>query len=187
MKAAWLRKETGNDNYVSQSTQGQTPENLFHRAILRPMKMLFRSPIVFFLALEVSLVYGYLFLLFATFTFVFRGQYGFKSEAAGLAHLGLGVGFLLGLFGRDAASDHIAKKRAAGAAIKREDRLPSLIFGVILIPRRPALVRLDGEYRVHWMSRRSRARRSSGWASCSSSCPCSRTSSTYPPSMPPAH
>ncbi|KAK1768939.1 hypothetical protein QBC33DRAFT_618460 [Phialemonium atrogriseum] len=138
-KAACLRKETGNDNYVSQSTQGQTPENLFRRAIFRSIKMLFRSPIVFFVPLEVSLVYGYLYLLSITFTFVFRGQYGFESQAVGLAHLCFEVGFLLGLFNRGATSDHIAKKRAAGTAIKPRDRLPPLIFGVVLVPLSGAL------------------------------------------------
>jgi multidrug resistance protein len=153
-KVARLRKETGNPNYTLPATQGQgrSPGVLFRRAIFRPLKMLFRSPIVLFMALEVSIVYAYLYLLFTTFTFVFRDQYGFGSGAAGLAYLGLGVGFLVGLFGTGSTSDYIAKKRAAGAAIKPEHRLPPLIFGVILVPLGLFWYGWTAEYKVHWMA-----------------------------------
>jgi len=151
-KVARLRKETGNPNYTLPATQGRSPGVLFRRAIFRPLRMLFRSPIVLFMALEVSIVYAYLYLLFTTFTFVFRDQYGFGSGAAGLAYLGLGVGFLVGLFGTGSTSDYIAKKRAAGAAIKPEHRLPPLIFGVILVPLGLFWYGWTAEYKVHWMA-----------------------------------
>ncbi|RMZ87618.1 hypothetical protein DV736_g5155, partial [Chaetothyriales sp. CBS 134916] len=76
-----------------------------------------RSPIFMFFALEVSIVYSFLYLLcllFATFTFVFVEQYGFGEGAAGLAYLGLGVGFLLGFLGTGATSDLVAKKEEVG-------------------------------------------------------------------------
>lgn len=104
-----------------------------------------------FLALEVSLVYGYLYILFTTFTPVFEGQYGFNSGTAGLAYLGLGVGFLVGLFGTGATSDRVAKKRAAGTAIKPEHRLPPLIFGVILVPIGLFWYGWTAQYKIHWI------------------------------------
>lgn len=57
-KAKRLRKETGNDKYRSKLQTADSARILFMRAIVRPMKMLFRSPIVFFLTLFMSVVYG---------------------------------------------------------------------------------------------------------------------------------
>jgi hypothetical protein len=45
-----LIKETGNPNLRSTLDKGQSPVELFHSAIFRPMKMLFKSPIVTILA-----------------------------------------------------------------------------------------------------------------------------------------
>ena len=114
--------------------------------------MLFLSPIVLFLALEVSIVYGYLYLLFTTFTFVFRDQYQFGAGAAGLAYLGLGVGFLLGLFGTGVTSDYVAKRRAAGTEIKPEHRLPPLILGALLVPM--GLFGTDGRLSIRYIGLR---------------------------------
>ena len=153
-KAEKLNKANCDDgiHYVGPGVEGRSPEEVFRRASIRPLKMLFLSPIVFFLALEVSIVYGYLYLLFTTFTYVFRDQYQFGAGAAGLAYLGLGVGFLLGLFATGASSDHIAKKRAAGSEMKPEHRLPPLIFGVILVPMGLFWYGWTAQYKVHWIA-----------------------------------
>ncbi|KID93370.1 polyamine transporter 1, partial [Metarhizium majus ARSEF 297] len=150
-KAARLAKETG-ANYVAPGSDGRTPGQLFRKAIIRPIKMLFLSPIVMLLCLETSMVYGYLYLLFTTFTFVFRDQYGFKSGAAGLAYMGLGVGFLLGLFSTGVASDRMAKKKAAGSPMKPEHRLPPLLFGTVLVPIGLFWYGWTAQYKVHWIA-----------------------------------
>lgn len=67
------------------------------RAVSRPMRMLVLSPIVTGLSLYLALIYGYLYLLFTTFSTVFPGQYGFRTGTLGLAFLGLGVGIALAL------------------------------------------------------------------------------------------
>lgn len=67
------------------------------RAVSRPMRMLIRSPIVTGLSLYLALVYGYLYLLFTTFSTVFPEQYGFGIDTLGLAFLGLGIGCMLAL------------------------------------------------------------------------------------------
>jgi hypothetical protein len=65
---------------------------VFARAIARPMKMLFLSPIVGLMSLYVGVNYGILYLFFTTITFVFEGSYGFSSGAVGLSYIGVGVG-----------------------------------------------------------------------------------------------
>lgn len=59
--------------------------------------MLIRSPIITGLSLYLALIYGYLYLLFATFSTVFPKQYGFGPGILGLAYLGLGAGMAIAL------------------------------------------------------------------------------------------
>jgi multidrug resistance protein len=91
-KASALRKETGNLHLRSVLTKEIPPREVFARAIARPMKMLFLSPIVGLMSLYVGINYGILYLFFTTITFVFEGSYGFSSGAVGLSYIGVGVG-----------------------------------------------------------------------------------------------
>lgn len=151
-KAARLRKETGNPNYKSKFDKGLTAGYLFKQALIRPSKMLIFSPIVFLLALDMSIIYSYLYFLFTTFTFVFEGQYGFSSGEAGLAYLGLGVGFVIGQFGVGSFSDaYIKKKSAAGGGMKPEYRLPPLMVGAFLIPIGLFWYGWSVEEKTHWI------------------------------------
>lgn len=58
-KAERLRKETGNMNLKSKMDHGLTPKAYLARSLVRPMKMLIFSPVVFFLSLYMAIVYGY--------------------------------------------------------------------------------------------------------------------------------
>jgi multidrug resistance protein len=91
-KAAKLRKETGNLQLRSVLTKQIPPREVFTRAIARPMKMLFLSPIVGLMSLYIAINYGILYLFFTTITFVFEGTYGFSSGAVGLSYIGVGIG-----------------------------------------------------------------------------------------------
>jgi MFS family permease len=59
-KAAALRKETGNLNLRSKLAKDIPPREIFVRAITRPMKMLFLSPIVGLMSLYIAINYGIL-------------------------------------------------------------------------------------------------------------------------------
>lgn len=89
------------------------------------MKMLFTHPPVFTLSLYVAVVYGILYLMFSTFTFVFAQQYGFDSGTIGLSYVPTGVGMLFGTILFGGMSDVIIKKKLAknGSTVP-EDRLP---------------------------------------------------------------
>lgn len=112
---------------------------------------MFKSLIVLILSLQLAIVYGYLYLLFTTFTFVFKDQYQFKSGAAGLAYLGLGIGFLISLFFISLTSDYIAKKEAVGGKIQPESRLAPLMVGVLFVPAGLFWYGWTAEYKVHWI------------------------------------
>jgi hypothetical protein len=113
--------------------------------------MLLLSPIVFGLSIYIAVIYGYLYLLFTTITFVFRDNYGISASNVGLVYLGLGVGQFVGLFLFGAYSDKLLKKMAKGGEMKPEYRLPLLWPGAIGVPAGLILYGWTAQYRVQWM------------------------------------
>jgi multidrug resistance protein len=152
-KVARLRKETGNMNLRSKLDNGLPPKEVFARAIARPMKMLFFSPIVFLMSLYISVNYGILYLFFTTMTFVFEGQYHFSSGAVGLAYLGMGVGMILGMGVLGTMSDKNIKKHQEKGNAKPEHRLPMFLTipGAVSLPLGIFLYGWTTYYGVHWI------------------------------------
>jgi len=97
-KGKRARKDTGNNKIRSKLYTERTPEELFVSAIFRPTKMLFMSPIVFLLSLYTSSIYAYMYLYFTTFPTIFQEQYGFYLSSFSLVYLGIGIGWIFGLF-----------------------------------------------------------------------------------------
>lgn len=133
-KAKNLRKETGNEKIRSKLASPLSPAALFKISIVRPMRLLFFSPIVLALSTYMAVVYGYLYLLFTTITEVYEGQYHFSQGNVGLTYLGIGVGSLFGVVIFGIASDKIVKAKSKTGEMKAEYRLPPMIPGSFLIP-----------------------------------------------------
>ncbi|KAI9827415.1 MAG: hypothetical protein M1819_006956 [Sarea resinae] len=133
-KAKKLQKETGNPNLRSKMDNGMTTGELFKITIIRPMKLLIFSPIVFSLSLFMAVVYGYLYLLFTTFTMVFEEQYHWSGGIVGLSYIGIGLGMFIALFVFGFASDKIMKAKGANGGMKPEYRLPPLIPAALILP-----------------------------------------------------
>ncbi|KAH8669580.1 major facilitator superfamily domain-containing protein [Tricladium varicosporioides] len=162
-KTKHLRKETGNQLLRSKLDAGLSPKDFFIRSIIRPAKMLVFSPIVLITSIYVGLVYGYLYLLFTTFTIVFEGNYGFSTSSVGLSFVGIGVGSVIGvvIFGvmsdkniRKQTEEADASAEAAGeasAGMKPEYRLPMMIPGSALIPIGLFIYGWTTHFKVHWI------------------------------------
>ncbi|KAG7004606.1 hypothetical protein G7Y79_00024g055560 [Physcia stellaris] len=156
-KTLRLNKETGNTDLRSKRDSGLTVQQLFLRAIVRPTKILIFSPIVFACSIYVGVVYGYQYLMFATFTFVFEEQYAFPTKSVGLSYLGVGVGSLLGLFVIGAVSDRILKAKSKptpespSGVMEPEYRLPPLVVGAFFIPAGLFLYGWSAQYKTHWI------------------------------------
>jgi len=125
-KALRLQKETGNMELRSKLDIGLSNKDFFLHSIIRPSKMLIKSPIVLLLALYVGVIYGYLYLLFTTFTPVFEETYHFSAGIVGLTFLGLGIGSLLGVGFFAWSTDRVfkAQKKINGSS-RRNVRLRS--------------------------------------------------------------
>lgn len=135
-KAKRLRRETGNTNLRSKMDDGLVPKQLFRNAIVRPTKLLFLSPICSLMSLYIAIVYGTLYLLFTTFTFVFEENYGFSESTVGLVYLGIGIGMMFGLAFLMWSSDRTLKRMAAknNGEYKPEFRLPPLMYTAWVLP-----------------------------------------------------
>jgi multidrug resistance protein len=149
-----LRKETGNQLLRSKLDIGLSAGDYFKRGIVRPFKMLLFSPICVIFALYISLVYGYLYIMFTSITEVFEQNYGFSTSTVGLVFLGLGIGSMAGLIFFSITSDRYLKKMAAkeGQGMKPEYRLKHLPTGAIMLPVGLFIYGWTAEYKVHWMA-----------------------------------
>ncbi|KAI6791545.1 MFS general substrate transporter [Hortaea werneckii] len=152
-KTKKLRKETGNPRLRSKLDQQLPAHELFIRAIVRPTKLLFLSPICALMSLYMAFVYAILYLLFTTFTFVFEDNYGFSQGTVGLVYIGCGIGMLLGLAILGKTSDplmqYLARKHNGGK-VKPEYRLPMLIYAGPTIPLGLFLYGWTAQYHIQW-------------------------------------
>ncbi|KAF2108998.1 major facilitator superfamily domain-containing protein [Lophiotrema nucula] len=153
-KAARLRKETGNQNLRSKMAIDIPASEIFKRSIVRPMKMLFTSPIVFLMSFYVAVNYGVLYLLFTTITFVFEDQYHFSTGSVGLSYLGAGIGMIAGMAVLGVLSDKIIKKQMAKGNVKPEHRLPLIITlpGALGLPVGLFMYGWCADKGVHWIA-----------------------------------
>jgi len=153
-KAARLRKETGNMNLRSKLDLQLPPKKLFMRAIVRPTKLMFLSPICALMSFYMAFTYAILYLLFTTFTFIFEENYHFSQGSVGLVYIGCGVGTLLGLgflgFTSDPLMKRLANKHNNGV-IKPEYRLPILIYAGPCIPIGLLIYGWTARYTVQWV------------------------------------
>ena len=152
-KAKRLRKETGNQNLVSKLDLGITPTELWKRSLLRPNKLMFLSPICALMSLYMAIIYGIMYLLFTTFTFVFEGSYGFSQSIVGLVYIGLGIGMIGGLAILGIFSDKLMKALAYkhnNSVLKPEYRLPMLMYSGPFIPAGLFIYGWAADYTVQW-------------------------------------
>jgi len=100
-----------------------------------------------------SVVYGYLYLMFTTFPRVFEGQYGFSLSGVGVTYLGVGIGSFLGLVFCGAISDRGLKylTQRNGGKSKPEYRLPPIFIGAFIVPLGLFLYGWTSERKEHYM------------------------------------
>jgi MFS family permease len=98
--------------------------------------MLFFSPIIFILSFYMAVVYGLLYLLFTTITQVFIETYHWQPDICGLAYIGIGIGFFLGIAVVAKLSDATVVKmtKSNNGVFEPEMRLPACIFFAFFVP-----------------------------------------------------
>ncbi|KAH0441987.1 MFS multidrug transporter [Colletotrichum camelliae] len=146
------REALGADNASEYFSQPQL--KTFTSAIIRPSKLLFLSPIVFFLSVLAAINYGYVYIMFTTMSSTFVKRYDtFDERNVGLTYLAFGIGNVSGNIVLSVISDRIVRRGAArSGTMKPEYRLPPLLPGSLLVPAGLLLYGWTLERNVHWIA-----------------------------------
>ncbi|KAH1712297.1 hypothetical protein KXX60_006457 [Aspergillus fumigatus] len=155
-KTAKLAKELGRTDLHSAyepDGQGVSVASTLKLGLMRPLQLFFKSPIVFLLSIYMSLTYGLLYLFFTTIPSVFQKQYGFSTGLSGLAYLGIGIGFFVGLALIAFTNDRILMKLTAknGGKSEPEMRLPTMIFFSCFLPVSFFWYGWSAAKKAHWI------------------------------------
>jgi multidrug resistance protein len=152
-KARRLQKATGNPALRSMLTTGSPTEEL-KLAIVRPLKLLFTTPIITLTSLYVAITYGILYLLITTFSYVYSGQYHFGEGTVGLSFIPAGLGMMIGVVTFGMISDMMVKRtQASGLEHKPEIRIKPVLTipcGVAL-PIGLFIYGWTADKKVHWI------------------------------------
>ena len=155
-KVKRLQKDLGRSDLRScydGSGPRQTSSQILRHGIVRPLKMLFLSPIILLLSTYMAVVYGLLYLLFTTITTVFIETYHWQPDICGLAYIGLGIGFLtgLGVVAKISDATVVRMTKANNGIFEPEMRLPACIFFACFVPITFFWYGWSADKGVHWI------------------------------------
>jgi MFS family permease len=156
-KVSRLQKELNRTDlrscYETPGAEKQTPVQTLINGLIRPTKMLFLSPTVFFISLYLAFAYGTLYLLFTTIPTVFQQTYGWSVGITGLVYICLGVGNVSGWAVITATSDRgvVKRTRANNGVFEPEMRLPLSIYFSFFLPVTFFWYGWSTYYRTHWI------------------------------------
>lgn len=156
-KTERLKKELGRSDLRSAYAKGGDDKTsvmaTLKVGLMRPILLFCKSPIVSLLAMYMAVVYGMLYLFFTTIPAVFEHQYGFSTGISGLAYIGIGVGFFVGLISIALTNDRtmLKLKKRNGGKFEPEMRLPMMIFYAAFCPISFFWYGWTVEKDVHWI------------------------------------
>ncbi|OJI90035.1 hypothetical protein ASPTUDRAFT_36646 [Aspergillus tubingensis CBS 134.48] len=131
----------------------KTASHVFFKTILRPLRLLIRSPMLILVTLYLSVVYGYTYLVMTTIATLFQDVYGFSEGASGLAFLGLCLGLILGAFLCSFLLDrYVRTARARSGTSKPEQRLPPVLIACFIMSGGLFLFGWTAQYHVQWIA-----------------------------------
>lgn len=156
-KTERLARELGRSDLRSAydlDTEDLSLSTALKHGLERPMILFFKSPIVLLLSTYMALVYGLLYLFFTTIPTVFQQKYDFNTGLAGLAYLGIGIGFMVGLMSVAITSDKLVMKLTEqnGGKFDPEMRLPAMIIFACILPISFFWYGWTAEKGVHWIA-----------------------------------
>ncbi|KXX77959.1 Fluconazole resistance protein 1 [Madurella mycetomatis] len=156
-KVKRLKVELGRSDlrscYETAGGEKKSPSRTLLDGLVRPTKMLFMSPLVFFISLYIAFTYGTLYLLFTTIPVVFQQTYGWSLGITGLVYVCLGVGNLAGWAVVTARSDRgvVRRTKANNGVFEPEMRLPISIYFSFFLPITFFWYGWSTHYETHWI------------------------------------
>ncbi|KAB8255069.1 major facilitator superfamily domain-containing protein [Aspergillus pseudonomiae] len=134
------------------------------RFLLQPFVILFRSRPATIIALYLSIIYAYLFLLAATLATVFQQNYSFSETNSGLIYLAQTTGMFIGTLFCRFTLDRLVTGKAnllennprsestAAVAVRSERRLMPALPGMLILPTALFMYGWTLQTKVHWMA-----------------------------------
>lgn len=156
-KTERLRKELDRPDlrscYADPDAPTPSTRGILLNGLVRPVKMLFGSAIIFSVSLYIAFAYGCLYLLFNTIPIVFQGSYGWSIGLTGLVYLTLLIGYMAGLAVFSTLSDKtvVRMTKANGGVYEPEMRLPDCIYFAFLLPITFFWYGWAADKAVHWI------------------------------------
>ncbi|KAF9694261.1 hypothetical protein EKO04_008025 [Ascochyta lentis] len=136
VRAAKLRKDTGNPDYHSKADEQKlTLNTVVHVYLLRPFIMIIQEPILALVTAYMSFLYGIVYLLFEAFPVSFHEERGWSLGISQLPFGAFIVGIIMGagIIAYSTATNFTRSFKKYGKSIP-EERLPPMIVGAVALP-----------------------------------------------------
>ncbi|EJU03367.1 MFS general substrate transporter [Dacryopinax primogenitus] len=152
-RAKKLRKETGDDRFVTEQMIDPRPTGERLRLfLLRPFQLLFLEPIVFFLSIYMSVLYGLLYMFFVAYPVVYQEGKGYSASITGLMFIPLAIGVVASAVCSPIINKHYLHlvKKHFGRPPPEVRLIPMMIF-CWLIPVGLFIFAWTSYPRLHWI------------------------------------
>jgi multidrug resistance protein len=136
-RAAKLRKERNDDRYTTEKELDQRPiTQQLKIFLIRPLQLLTREPIVLFLSLYMSVLYGLLYMFFVAYPVVYQQGKGWDAGHTGLMFIPIAIGVVLSAVCAPLVNKHYLKicARYPDGKPPAEARLIPMMWSCWLIP-----------------------------------------------------
>ena len=152
-KAKRLRKETGHQGWCTIFTVRDSIKKRLVHGLLRPCIFLATQPVVLVTCIFQGLIFGCQYLLLASFSRVFKEDYGQPPGIAGLHYFSMIIGFLISgvAGGKFVDWQYRRLKEKHGGVGKPEYKIPLLLITGIAMPIGLLLYGWTAEYHIHWI------------------------------------
>ncbi|KAL1963943.1 hypothetical protein VTN77DRAFT_7618 [Rasamsonia byssochlamydoides] len=152
-RAKKLRKTENDPKYVTEQELDARPlgEQL-RMFLLRPFQLLFLEPIVLFISVYMSVLYGLLYMFFVAYPIVYQEGKGYSPGITGLMFIPLAIGVIASAFCSPFVNKHYLKLcKKHGGKPPAEVRLIPMMFSCWFIPVGLFIFAWTSYPHVHWI------------------------------------
>ncbi|KAI5298407.1 hypothetical protein KEM55_003434, partial [Ascosphaera atra] len=151
-RAKKMRKETGDQTYVTEQELDSRPMGEKLRIVLlRPFQLLILEPIVLFISLYMSVLYGLLYMFFVAYPIVYVEGKGYSESITGLMFIPLAIGVVMSAFFSPMINKQYLKiYNKYNGRPPAEMRLIPMMWSCWLIPIGLFIFAWTSYPRVHW-------------------------------------
>ncbi|KAH8701967.1 putative MFS multidrug transporter [Talaromyces proteolyticus] len=152
-RAKKLRKSENDSSYVTEQELDSRPTAEKLRIfLLRPFQLLFLEPIVLFISLYMSVLYGLLYMFFVAFPVVYQEGKGYSPGITGLMFIPLAIGVVASAFCAPLVNKHYLQLCAKhNGKPPAEARLIPMMFSCWLIPIGLFIFAWTSYSHLHWI------------------------------------